>query len=65
MELVNLVIEHHDEIDTIDKESIIRDGIKRYTDEIGNLWVKLADYFTRIGEFDRARDVFEEALATV
>jgi len=51
--------------ETVDKESIIRDGIKRYTDEIGNLWVKLADYFTRIGEFDRARDVFEEALGTV
>jgi len=27
--------------------------------------VKLADYFTRIGDFDRAREVFEEALGKV
>ena len=27
--------------------------------------MKLADYFTRIGNFERARDVFEEALGKV
>ncbi|KAL4468852.1 hypothetical protein ABPG72_008779 [Tetrahymena utriculariae] len=64
MELCNLVIEHP-EINSVDKELVIRDGIKRYTDEVGNLWVKLADYHTRIGDFDKARQVFEEALTKI
>jgi pre-mRNA-splicing factor SYF1 len=51
--------------DTVDKEAIIREGIQKYTDEVGNLWVKLADYHTRIGDFKRAREVFEEALQIV
>lgn len=62
MELCNLIIEHTDKIDSVDKEAIIRDGINKYTDEVGNLWVKLADYHTRIGDFAKARSVFEEAL---
>ena len=47
---------------SIDCESIIRHGIQKYTDEVGNLYVYLADYFIRQGLFEKARDVFEEAL---
>jgi len=50
---------------SIDCESVIRHGIKKYTDEVGNLFVSLADYFIRQGLFEKARDVFEEALETV
>jgi pentatricopeptide repeat protein len=30
----------------------------------GKLWCKLADYYIRLGQFERARDVYEEALTT-
>ena len=32
---------------------------------IGQLWVSLADYYIRAGHFESARDVYEEAMATV
>lgn len=40
-------------------------GIKKYTDEVGTMWVRLADYHIKLGLFEKARDVFEEALNTV
>ncbi|TFJ86981.1 hypothetical protein NSK_001315 [Nannochloropsis salina CCMP1776] len=46
-------------------DAIIRSGLARFTDETGKLWCKLADYYIRQGQFERARDVYEEALSTV
>ena len=40
-------------------------GIKKYTDEVGTLWVRLADYYIKLGLFEKARDVFEEALNSI
>lgn len=51
--------------DTIDVEAAVRDGLSRFTDQVGSLWCKLADYFTRSGRFESARDVYEEAVTTV
>ena len=50
---------------SIDTEAIIRHCLRLYTDEIGNLWVFLADYYIRLGLFERARDIFEEAISTI
>jgi pre-mRNA-splicing factor SYF1 len=46
-------------------ESIIRSGIARFSDEVGRLWCRLADYYVRQGLFEKARDIFEEALSSV
>ena len=46
-------------------DAIIRDGLRRFSDETGRLWCALANYYIRLGAFDRARDVFEGALTTV
>lgn len=37
----------------------------RYTDQLGQLWNSLADYYIRGGLFERARDIYEEAIQTV
>ena len=42
---------------------LLRQAIKLYKDQSGKLWVLLADYYTRLGDFSSAREVFEEALA--
>lgn len=34
-------------------EPIIRQGLKRYTDQIGVLWNSMADYYIRGGHFER------------
>lgn len=46
-------------------EPIIRSGLRKYTEEVGRLWTSLADYFIRLGLFERARSVYEEGMATV
>ena len=50
---------------SLDVDAIIRSGLSRFTDEVGRLWCKLADYYIRLGRFERARDVYEEACTTV
>ena len=32
---------------------------------LGKLWCALADYYTRQGNFEKARDIYEEAIETV
>jgi hypothetical protein len=46
-------------------EAVVRSGIAKFTDEVGRLWLALADHYIRLGEFDKARDIFEEALNSV
>jgi len=46
-------------------DAIIRSGLSRFSDEVGRLWCRLADFYIRSGQFERARDVFEEAVASV
>eukprot|EP01065_Artemidia_motanka_P027147 TRINITY_DN32378_c0_g1_i1.p1 TRINITY_DN32378_c0_g1~~TRINITY_DN32378_c0_g1_i1.p1 ORF type:complete len:856 (+),score=325.96 TRINITY_DN32378_c0_g1_i1:79-2646(+) len=46
-------------------ENIIRSGISKFPNEVGQLWCALADYCTRCGHFDRARDVYETGITTV
>ena len=69
-EMVDLLVAHAKEIETgdevgIDVEKIIRSGIDRFADQRGKLWSGLATYWITRGNFERARDVFEEGLTTV
>lgn len=49
----------------IDVDSIIRSGIDRFADQRGRLWAGLATYWITRGDFEKARDVFEEGITTV
>ena len=46
-------------------ESVLREGIKKFTDEVARLWITLANFFARSGLIEKARDVFEEAISSV
>lgn len=68
-EMVDLLVAHAKEIDTDDElgisvERIIRSGIERFTDQRGKLWAGLATYWITRGNFERTRDIFEEAITT-
>jgi len=65
MDLCDLVSKHPADIKSLKIESIIRSGIRQFTDEVGRLWISLGDHFIRLGQFEKARDVYEEAMATV
>jgi pre-mRNA-splicing factor SYF1 len=58
--------EHPEEVSgSVDVEPVIRSGISRFSDEVGHLWCRLADYYIRLGQFEKARDVFEEGINSV
>jgi pre-mRNA-splicing factor SYF1 len=62
MQLCDLISKYPEQITIADCEQIIRHGIRRYTDEVGKLWINLADYYIKLGLFEKVRDIFEEAL---
>jgi pre-mRNA-splicing factor SYF1 len=66
MRLCDLCAKHPLEVaDAVNVEALIRTGIAKFSDEVGRLWTSLADYYIRKGQFERARDVYEEALRSV
>ncbi|KAF0291296.1 Pre-mRNA-splicing factor SYF1 [Amphibalanus amphitrite] len=64
-ELCELISKNPHKVTSLDVNAIIRGGLRRYTDQLGQLWSSLADYYIRSALFDRARDIYEEAIQTV
>ncbi|XP_077986681.1 pre-mRNA-splicing factor SYF1-like [Glandiceps talaboti] len=64
-ELCDLICKNPKKVTSLKVDPIIRSGIKRFTDERGQLWCSLADYYLRSGHFEKARDIYEEAIQTV
>eukprot|EP00004_Rigifila_ramosa_P016307 TRINITY_DN3858_c0_g1_i1.p1 TRINITY_DN3858_c0_g1~~TRINITY_DN3858_c0_g1_i1.p1 ORF type:complete len:849 (-),score=230.83 TRINITY_DN3858_c0_g1_i1:69-2333(-) len=65
LELCEIASKHPENLAELNFEQVIRSGLRKFTDETGKLWTSLADYFIRLGEFERGRDIFEEAISTV
>ena len=65
VELCELITRHPGEITSIPVERILRVGIGTFESEVGRLWTALGDYFIRKAMFEKARDVFEEGMASV
>lgn len=64
MKLCTIASKYPDRV-TLRVENIIRAALAKFTHEVGKLWVSLADYNARLGQFEKAHDVFEEAIASV
>lgn len=65
MRLCDLASKNPLKVTTIKVEPMIRSALEKFTNEIGHLWVALGDYFVRVGNFEKARDVFEEGVNKV
>ena len=63
--LCEMIETYPEQVKELDCESIIRNGLTKYTDEIGRLWVALSNFYIKLGVFGKARDIFEEALTKV
>ncbi|KAL3451933.1 pre-mRNA-splicing factor syf1 [Aspergillus insuetus] len=68
--MVDLLVSKAKKIETgpqtgIDVDAILRSGIDRFADQRGKLWAGLATYWITKGNFEKARDVFEEGITTV
>ncbi|XP_048587532.1 pre-mRNA-splicing factor SYF1-like [Nematostella vectensis] len=64
-ELCEIISKNPDKVKSLKVADIIRGGLRRFTDSLGQLWCSLADYYIRSGHFEKARDVYEEAIQTV
>jgi len=64
-ELLKMVVHNPQQITDLNVEAIIRSGIRRFAHEVGRLWTSLADYYIRLSQFEKARDVYEEGVNTV
>ena len=64
-ELCELICKNPDKVHSLNVDAIIREGIRRYTDQQGKLWISLAEYYTRSGLFEKATDIYEEAILSV
>jgi pre-mRNA-splicing factor SYF1 len=50
---------------SIKVDAVIRSGISKFSDEVGRLWCRLANFYTRMGQFERSRDIYEEGTNSV
>lgn len=64
-ELCDMICEYADQIQTINAEAVLRDGIERYQDQQGKLYNALARYYIHLGMFSSARNVYDEAIHSV
>jgi pre-mRNA-splicing factor SYF1 len=64
-ELCELLAKNPTKIHTVRVEPILRQGIERYKDQVGQLWNLLASYYVGLRNFERARDIYEEGLQNV
>lgn len=65
MQLCDILTQHPEQIHSVRVEPIIRSALAKYTNEVGKLWTSLADYYVRLSNFEKARDVFEEGINAV
>jgi pre-mRNA-splicing factor SYF1 len=63
--LCELVIDHAHKVTSVPVESIFRTALSVFKKDQGRYWTAFATYKLRIGDFDGARAVFEEALGSV
>lgn len=65
MRLSDLSSKNPNQVKELKVEAMIRSGLVKFTNEVGRLWTALADYYIRLGNFDKARDIYEEGVNTV
>eukprot|EP00746_Dinoflagellata_sp_MGD_P159236 gnl/MRDRNA2_/MRDRNA2_86657_c0_seq1.p1 gnl/MRDRNA2_/MRDRNA2_86657_c0~~gnl/MRDRNA2_/MRDRNA2_86657_c0_seq1.p1 ORF type:complete len:721 (-),score=7.07 gnl/MRDRNA2_/MRDRNA2_86657_c0_seq1:481-2643(-) len=65
IELCDIITKKRTKLSPIQVETLIRNGISKFTIEAGSLWLCMADYYVRQGYFERARDLYEDGMLTV
>lgn len=50
---------------SLNVDGIMRQGLEHFVDQVGRLWVAFANYYIRQNNFEKARDIFEEALGSI
>lgn len=65
MQLVEVAVRSPKACTGVDVVALVRKAIASARAEVGELWASLAEIYVRVGQFQLARAVYEEALAKV
>lgn len=65
IELCELIRDNSHHIYSVPIDAIVKEGISKYSDQVAQLWIILADIHILRGHMLSARDVYEEALNSV
>ena len=57
-ELMDILVRHPESITSIRIDSVIRNGIKRFPQEQGRWWCMFAEYYNRLNNNEKARDMW-------
>lgn len=63
--LADVVSEHSEDIVSVNVENVLRAAIRRFSEQTARFWVSLAKYHILRRAFEKARDIYEEALVNV
>ncbi|ODQ63751.1 hypothetical protein NADFUDRAFT_53404 [Nadsonia fulvescens var. elongata DSM 6958] len=64
VDFIELIVKNVKKISNLNipVEKLIRNGIQKFPDQKGKLWILLANYWINLGDFDNARAIFEEGI---
>ena len=62
LELAEFVSKFPERASHLPSEDFLFESIEKFPEESAKFWVYLADFYTRLGEFDHAREVFDSSL---
>lgn len=62
MELAEFIAKYPQRASHIDAEAILKEATEKFPEEASKLWIFRADYYSRLGLFARAREVFDQSL---
>lgn len=65
VELCELIRDNSHHIRSVPIDDIVKEGISKYSDQVAQLWIILADIHILRGQMYTARDIYEEALKSV
>jgi pre-mRNA-splicing factor SYF1 len=53
LQLCEIISKHSEDIKNLKVDALIRGGVTKFSDEVGKLWITLADYHIRLAHFDK------------
>ena len=63
--LMNIMVKHPTKVTSLNISQVIRSGIMKFPEEEGRWWCMLAEYYNRINNNEKARDVYVEIVMVV
>ncbi|PVU96072.1 hypothetical protein BB561_001415 [Smittium simulii] len=65
LKLAKFITDYPQDMADLNVEAILRQGIGRYKDLSANLWISLAGFYIANQNFEKARDIYEDAIEQI